>query len=144
MTSQAGAVSALQKILDPDLETLEPDPESSELPEYPAFDLVSYNNLEEEMDAQEKQLSDRFSEAWIDFVRGDRPWDGGPARWMRWGEYGAAKVVDEPADENIRGYRRMKQVLQLGEPGETWLQLLRGIDSVVNKRTRMGTGIPLH
>ena len=105
--------------------------------------LYLFRNLEDYMDDGEKQLAAKFSRAWIDFVQGDRPWESGTGGWMRWGPHYAAQVVDEQADERIRGYQRMNQVLQIGESGETWLKLLRGIDSIINKRMRMGTAPPL-
>lgn len=110
---------------------------------YHAIDLLYlFGNLNEAMNEEEKAVTEQFSKAWIDFIYGDAPWDKQERHWMRWPESGTGRLVSEREDEDIRNYERMGRVLDLGR-GETWQQIFKGIDAIVNKRMRMGTMRPL-
>jgi len=102
--------------------------------------LYLFLNLTNKMNEAEILMAHRFAEAWISFVYGEKPWKAEKEQWMVWGQDSKFGVVSEGQDEKIRGYVRMKKIVEMAG-GEVWKKWLLGIDAIVNKRMRLGTMI---
>lgn len=104
---------------------------------YHAYELLYlFGNLSDKMDICELELAKHFALAWIDFVRGEAPWEEPSPKWKVWGPHGKAGVMVERDDESVRRYRRMSQLLEM-DNGQTWKKWLLGVDALVNQRKSM-------
>ena len=104
---------------------------------YHAYELLYlFGNLQNKMDSCERLLAYHFALAWIDFVRGEAPWEQPSPKWKVWGPHGITGVVEESEDETVRRYGRMSKILEMGD-GQTWKKWLLGIDALVNQRKNM-------
>lgn len=92
--------------------------------------LYLFGNLQNEMDESEKRMVQELGTAWIRFVNGVAPWDGGEGKWMVWGPGSQKELKTEDEDEAVRNYTRMDMVLGLGG----WRKWLAGVDALVNRR----------
>lgn len=107
---------------------------------YHAYELLYlFRNLDNELNANELSLADSFTRAWIEFCYGNKPWETGSDKWMVWGPDGSHRVKSEAEDEKTREYTRFKRVLDMGEESSVQKKWFRGIDTIVNKRMRIGT-----
>lgn len=111
---------------------------------YHAYELLYLFKNRDDMDAEEQRMSTDFASAWIKFAHGEQPWktsasDSRDRQWKVWGPSGRQAVLTEAEDEEVRKYSRIEEMLDIGEPGVTWLQWLAAIDAIVNKRWQLGT-----
>ncbi|KAH8760568.1 Alpha/Beta hydrolase protein [Diaporthe sp. PMI_573] len=107
---------------------------------YHAYELLYlFQNLNNKLNTEELSLAESFVRAWIAFCHGDKPWETGTDRWMVWGPDGRHQVKSEAEDETARDYTRFKSVLNMGEGNSVQKKWLRGVDTIVNKRMRIGT-----
>jgi hypothetical protein len=88
------------------------------------------------MDDSERILEKQFAMAWINFVRGESPWEESSPKWKVWGPHGKMGLMEEGDDESVRRYGRMSQILEM-DNGQTWKKWLLGVDALVNQRNNM-------
>lgn len=119
---------------------------------YHAYELLYLFKNRDDFDEEERGMARDFASAWIKFAHGEEPWksiacvppgdrdtEGSQDRaWKIWGPKARQAVARETEDEDMRHYERMNEVLEIGEPGLTWLQSLNAIDEIVNKRWQLG------
>lgn len=104
---------------------------------YHAYELLYlFGNLSDKMNDCERTLAKQFALAWIDFVRGEAPWEEPSPKWKVWGPHGKMGLVDERGDESVRCYGRMSQLLEMDD-GLAWKKWLLGVDALVNQRKNM-------
>ena len=104
---------------------------------YHAYELLYlFGNLDDKMDNYERTLANQFALAWIDFVRGEAPWEEPSPKWKVWGPQGKMGLMEESDDEAVRRYGRMSQLLEM-DNGQTWKKWLLGVDALVNQRKNM-------
>lgn len=107
---------------------------------YHAYELLYlFRNLDNELNEKELDLAESFVKAWVEFCHGNKPWENGSDEWMVWGPDGSHQVKSEADDDTTRGYTRFKNVLNMDEDNSVQKKWLRGIDTIVNKRMRIGT-----
>lgn len=100
--------------------------------------LYLFGNLENEMNHSERDMVKEFMSAWIRFANGVAPWhSNGEKCWMVWGQNSQFKLKNEAEDEDVRGYERIKMILELGD-GTVWKKWLAGVDSLVVRRWKLG------
>lgn len=111
---------------------------------YHAYELLYlFQNLEDEMNEEERKMSSDFTSAWVKFANGDKPWISsgaavGNQKWKIWGPQGNQATVSEAEDEGVRAYSRLNAMLNIGEPGLSWHKWFLAIDEIVNKRGQLG------
>lgn len=104
---------------------------------YHAYELLYlFGNLSDRMDDSERILEKQFAMAWINFVRGESPWEESSPKWKVWGPHGKMGLMEEGDDEFVRRYGRMSQILET-DNGQTWKKWLLGVDALVNQRNNM-------
>lgn len=104
---------------------------------YHAYELLYlFGNLSDKMDDSERVLAKQFALAWINFVRGESPWEEPSPKWKVWGPRGEMRLMEECEDEPLRRYGRMSQLLEM-DNGQTWKKWLMGVDALVNQRNNM-------
>ena len=104
---------------------------------YHAYELLYlFGNLGDQMDNSERILANQFALAWVDFVRGEAPWEDPSPKWKVWGPHGKIALMEECDDEPVRHYARMSQLLKI-DNGKTWKKWLLGVDALVNQRKNM-------
>lgn len=104
---------------------------------YHAYELLYlFGNLDDKMDDSERILARQFALAWVDFVRGEAPWEDPSPKWKVWGPHGNMGLMKVCEDERVRRYGRMSQLLEM-DNGQTWKKWLLGMDALVNQRRTM-------
>jgi carboxylesterase type B len=104
---------------------------------YHAYELLHlFGNLGGKMDSCELELANHFALAWINFVRGEAPWEEPSPKWKVWGPHGKMRLMEECNDESARCYGRMSQLLEM-DNGRAWKKWLLGVDALVNQRNNM-------
>jgi carboxylesterase type B len=104
---------------------------------YHAYELLYlFGNLSDKMDDSERILAKQFALAWINFIRGESPWEEPSPKWKVWGPHGKMGLMEERDDESVRCYGRMSQILEM-DNGQTWKKWLLGVDALVNQRNNM-------
>jgi carboxylesterase type B len=104
---------------------------------YHAYELLYlFGNLGDQMNNSERILANQFALAWVDFVRGEAPWEDPSPKWKVWGPHGKIALMEERDDEPVRCYARMSQLLKI-DNGKTWKKWLLGVDALVNQRKNM-------